>query len=354
MFVCWRHRQQVGGLGDPDARRGSPRSRRSHVDDHGDLQRQLARDDLAHRLLETARRVEDDHRGRVPLSRSLRELVVQPVLGDGIDVGGEVNRHDPRPSGRARRRRARRESEDEQEHGQEQALHRWKDCMSKLVPILAAAAALASPGLARANDVAMRFQDVPIGSRSLAAAPARMHFNMLAAHWTGTGQVLYRTHRLHGGWSGWTAADADAAPDGGTGSWHDGSLEWTGAADGFQFRRRGLVERLRVYELWSRVTTRASRIISEARRPRSWPGPAGMRTRRSSARHRGSHPPFGWPSFITPPAPTRTHQPRRRRSCAASRSTTCRETAGTTSATTFSSTGSARCTRVAAEGSPGT
>ena len=94
-----------------------------------------------------------------------------------------------------------------------------------------------------------------------------MHFNMLAAHWTGTGQVLYRTHRLHGGWSGWTAADADAAPDGGTGSWHDGSLEWTGAADGFQFRRRGVVRRLRVYELWSRVTTRASRVASEATMP---------------------------------------------------------------------------------------
>ncbi len=139
--------------------------------------------------------------------------------------------------------------------------------MSKLVPILAAAAALASPGLARANDVAMRVQDVPLGPRSLSAAPAVMHFNMLAAHWTGPGAVLYRTHRLHGGWSGWTAADADVAPDGGTGPWHDGGLDWTGAADGFQLRRSGVVRRLRVYELWSRVTTRASRGLSEATAP---------------------------------------------------------------------------------------
>ena len=137
--------------------------------------------------------------------------------------------------------------------------------MSKLALILAAAAALASPGHARASDVAMRVQDVPLGPRSLAAVPAPMHFNMLAVHWTGAGEVLYRTHRLHGGWSGWTIADADVSPDGGTGSWHDGNLEWTGASDDFQFRRSGgAVRRLRVYELWSRVTTRAARSLSEA------------------------------------------------------------------------------------------
>ncbi len=113
----------------------------------------------------------------------------------------------------------------------------------------------------------MRVQDVPLGPRSLAVVPAPMHFNMLAVHWTGTGAVLYRTHRLHGGWSGWTAADADVAPDGGTGPWHDGGLQWTGAADGFRFRRSGVVQRLRVYELWSRVTTRASRSLSAAAAP---------------------------------------------------------------------------------------
>ncbi len=53
-------------------------------------------------------------------------------------------------------------------------------------------------------------------------------------------------------------------------------------------------------------------------------------------------------SCTTRPARTRTRVHRRRRSCAGSRSTTCRETAGTTSATTFWSTATARCTRVAA------
>ncbi|HEX4525325.1 MAG TPA: N-acetylmuramoyl-L-alanine amidase [Gaiellaceae bacterium] len=140
--------------------------------------------------------------------------------------------------------------------------------MPKLVPILAAVAAvLVSPALARAGDVAMRVQEVPLGTRVIAAAPTPMHFNMLAVHWIGPGTVLYRTHRLHGRWSAWTAADADIAPDGGTGRWHDGNLDWTGASDDFQFRMTGDVRRLRAYELWSRVTKRASRHLTQAGLP---------------------------------------------------------------------------------------
>lgn len=139
--------------------------------------------------------------------------------------------------------------------------------MPKLVPILAVAAALVSPSLARAGDVAMRVQDVPLGPRALAAAPVPMHFNMLAVHWIGPGAVVYRTHRLHGGWTSWVAADADVAPDGGTGLWHDGNLNWTGASDAFQFRVSGRVRRLRAYELWSLVTSRVPREIAEAGLP---------------------------------------------------------------------------------------
>ncbi|HEX7625563.1 MAG TPA: N-acetylmuramoyl-L-alanine amidase [Gaiellaceae bacterium] len=139
--------------------------------------------------------------------------------------------------------------------------------MQKLAAVLAAAAALVAPSLAHAGDVAMRVQDVPLGLRALSAAAPAMHFNMLAVHWTGTGTVLVRTRRLNGRWTQWAAADADVAPDGGTGAWHDGNLDWTGASDAFQFRRSGEVLRLRAYELWSRVTTRASRRLSEAGSP---------------------------------------------------------------------------------------
>ena len=139
--------------------------------------------------------------------------------------------------------------------------------MQKLVATLAALAALAVPSLARAGEVAMRVQDVPLGSRALASAPSPMHFNMLAIHWIGSGSVSYRVHRLHGKWSSWIAADADVAPDGGTGRWHDGNLDWTAAADAVQFRPLGDVRRLRSYELWSRVTTKPVRRVSATGTP---------------------------------------------------------------------------------------
>jgi flagellar hook assembly protein FlgD len=139
--------------------------------------------------------------------------------------------------------------------------------MQKLAIAVVAAAALALPALSHAGDVAMRVRDVPLGGRSLAAAPAGMHFNMLAAHWAGSGGVSYRVHRLHGRWSAWVSADADSAPDGGTGSWHDGNLDWTGAADAVQYRTKGEVTRLRSYELWSRVTRAPVRRLSEAGSP---------------------------------------------------------------------------------------
>jgi hypothetical protein len=139
--------------------------------------------------------------------------------------------------------------------------------MQKLVVTLAALAALAVPSFARAGDVAMRVQEVPLGHRALASVPTPMHFNMLAVHWIGSGSVSYRIHRLHGDWSPWVAADADVAPDGGTGAWHDGNLDWTAASDGVQFRPRGDVRRLRSYELWSRVTTKPVRRLSAVGTP---------------------------------------------------------------------------------------
>jgi hypothetical protein len=139
--------------------------------------------------------------------------------------------------------------------------------MQKLAVTLAALAALVVPSLAHAGEVAMRVHEVPLGTRALAATRAPMNFNMLAVHWIGGGTVSYRVHRLHGRWSSWVAADADVAPDGGTGRWHEGNLDWTGAADAVQFRPRGDVRRLRSYELWSRVTAQAARHVSSTGTP---------------------------------------------------------------------------------------
>jgi hypothetical protein len=130
-----------------------------------------------------------------------------------------------------------------------------------------AVAALAAPPLAHAGDVAMRVQDIPLGTRALAAATPAMRFNMLGVHWQGPGGVSYRVHRLHGRWTAWRSVDDDARPDGGTGRWRDGNLDWTGASDGVQFRTHGAVRRLRAYELWSRVTKGTLRRVSSAGSP---------------------------------------------------------------------------------------
>jgi hypothetical protein len=139
--------------------------------------------------------------------------------------------------------------------------------MQRLVVTFAALAALAVPSPARAGDVAMRVQDVALGARALSATEPAMHFNMLALHWIGKGAVSYRVHRLHGNWSAWVVADADVAPDGGTGRWRFGNLYWTGASDRMQVRPRGDVRRLRAYELWSRVTTKPVRRVSATGTP---------------------------------------------------------------------------------------
>ncbi|HET8605915.1 MAG TPA: N-acetylmuramoyl-L-alanine amidase [Gaiellaceae bacterium] len=120
-------------------------------------------------------------------------------------------------------------------------------------------AALALPAAARAGDVTMIARDVPLGPRALAAVQPPIRFDMVGLHWQGSGSVRFRTHRLAGGWSPWTAADADALPDARsperarTRLWHDGAPVWTGGSDRIQLRTSGTVTRLRAYYLWSRT-----------------------------------------------------------------------------------------------------
>jgi N-acetylmuramoyl-L-alanine amidase len=137
--------------------------------------------------------------------------------------------------------------------------------MKRCVAVIAAV--LAAPPLAHAGTVAMRVQEIPLGSRTLAAVTPAIRFNMLAAHWQGAGSVSYRVHRLRGRWSAWRAVDDDVRPDGGTGPWRDGTVDWTGASDAVQFRTHGAVRRLRAYELWSRVTTARMRRVTSAGSP---------------------------------------------------------------------------------------
>ncbi len=132
-------------------------------------------------------------------------------------------------------------------------------------PFLAAAVlALAVPASASAGLVTMHVQDVPAAhQRSLESAAGQRPFNMLAVHWLGSGSVDYRTRAAGGRWRPWQRADADDR----SGSWHDGTLDWTGASAAAAFRVHGDVRRLRSYELQSRVTSAPVRTVASAGEP---------------------------------------------------------------------------------------
>ncbi len=133
------------------------------------------------------------------------------------------------------------------------------------------------PAAARAaapeDLVQMVVRDVPLGSRAPQSAAPPARFNMLGLHWRGEGDVLYRTHRIGGGWGPWTEGDADTSPDAPsreglrTRDWTDGTPDWTGASDAIQFRKRGPVARLRAFYLWSRVVVPPPRTLSMTTSP---------------------------------------------------------------------------------------
>ena len=134
--------------------------------------------------------------------------------------------------------------------------------MKKLL-LAAVLATLAAPAAARAGDVSMVVQEVPLGARTTESAPRQTNFNMLGLHWIGTGSVAYRTRTLHGTWRTWQTADADDL----TGVWHDGNLDWTGGSSSVQYRVSGDVRRLRSYKLWSRVLGAPTRSVASAGEP---------------------------------------------------------------------------------------
>jgi len=124
--------------------------------------------------------------------------------------------------------------------------------------------ALAAPAPASAGLVTMHVSDVPLhGSRRLESTSPERRFDMLAVHWIGSGSVEYRTRTLAGTWRPWRTADGDDR----SGRWHDGGLDWTGAARGAVFRVRGIVQRLRSYEIQSRVLSSAVRSTESAGSP---------------------------------------------------------------------------------------
>ena len=124
--------------------------------------------------------------------------------------------------------------------------------------------ALATPAAASAGLVTMHVSEVPLGgARTLQSATPARRFDMLAVHWIGSGSVEYRTRSAERAWRSWRTADGDDR----TGAWHDGDLDWTGASVGAEFRTRGVVRRLRSYEVQSRVLSAPVRATESAGSP---------------------------------------------------------------------------------------
>src|SRR4051794_30457515 len=144
--------------------------------------------------------------------------------------------------------------------------------MVRLVRI-ALLALLAAPAAAHAGDVRIVSRDVPLGARTLQSAAAPIRFNMVGVHWRGTGTVLFRAHRIGGGWTEWSEADADSGPDAASPErarargWSDGAPTWTGASDRIQVRTHGEVRRVRAYYLWSRIGATPLRTVALTAQP---------------------------------------------------------------------------------------
>jgi hypothetical protein len=139
---------------------------------------------------------------------------------------------------------------------------------------------LAAPGVARAADVTITSQDLPIGIvRMPAAALAPARFDLVAFHWQGSGRVLFRTRSQVGRWSGWRRADpeADDLPDAGSAEsrgrrgWHLGNPYWVAPSDRIAYRLVGDVRRVRAWYVWSPVGRRALRRVSMTGSPQIVP-----------------------------------------------------------------------------------
>ena len=219
--------------------------------------------------------------------------------------------------------------------------------MQKAVLAIAVFAALAAPSLARAGDVAMRVQEVPLGARVARGGRARaaLQHARRALDRHRDGHLPHAQRCTAAGSAGAADATSDRPS---TGAWHDGNLDWTGASDARPVPRPAATSAACARTSCGRASSARPPALSQAGSPAIVTRPAGTPTRRSCARsrHRAGaearrRSPHGRHELVHACAGAR-------RSCAGSRSTTCRETAGTTSATTFSSTASARSTRAAA------
>ena len=306
MFVPGAIAATSAAIAEEDAGRGGARSRRRDVEDHRHLRGELALDDVAHRGVEPARRVdEEDDRVVVLLIRAV-DLADEVVSRDRVDVVVELDREDSGPVVLALRRRRVREHESQAEHDQEEGKGTQESHFRRVRIVSACprtpcdpAGVLLRSRLARVSDPPRHDLAAPVfrlasSRRSPARAPASaggraarrgtslfppprtpaeprsprvlpartapLRFNLVGLHWRGSGHVSFRTatrdrplERLacRGARGGGRArrrhgrAEAPLAAG--------GSAVRTGRARAtrIQYRIAGSVTRLRAFFLWS-------------------------------------------------------------------------------------------------------
>ena len=134
----------------------------------------------------------------------------------------------------------------------------------------------AFPATAWAGQATIVSQDLPVGNaRVTAGAVAPSRFNLVAFHWRGAGQVLFRTHAIGGRWSSWRpiAPEEDDRPDAGSPEsklrrgWRLGSPYWVGASDRIAYRTVGKVTSLQAWYVWSPVGSVPVRTVAMAGTP---------------------------------------------------------------------------------------
>ena len=143
-------------------------------------------------------------------------------------------------------------------------------------PLLLIGLVLALPAPASAQEATIVSRDVPLaGERTPASSVPPARFNLVGLHWRGSGTVQFRTRSTDGRWSGWrdAAPEAEDRPDAGTAErarangWRLGNPWWVGASDGIEYRRRGRVDRLRAWFVWSPAAGVPARTLQKAAAP---------------------------------------------------------------------------------------
>jgi hypothetical protein len=144
--------------------------------------------------------------------------------------------------------------------------------------LIAAALLLATPAAAHAAGPSLWSRDLPRDARAPSAVVSARPFDLVGAHWRGSGRVELRTRAASGTWSPWRAAapEAEDRPDAGASErsrsgWRVGNPWWAPGSTRLEVRRHGKVTRVRAWFVRSPSARIPLRTVATAGSPRIVP-----------------------------------------------------------------------------------